>query len=171
MTITAEEVMSKISSIEKQEPRKEYNADNQGVHTVYIRKKEVKIFELTGNQLVAFLETSDEKEEEEGKEEKQQTLLDIIDAVKKVYPIAVSGWPVDDFMELRPSEMKIIWEAFQKVNSVFFSISKAAKLTETVIGLAQKVIVAWGEQFAVILPALIAQGIQTQEAMVTPSLK
>jgi hypothetical protein len=53
---------------------------------------------------------------------------DIISRAKDVLPLTVDC-PVDELTEFAPSELEEIWEAFKRVNAVFFKLAGALGLT------------------------------------------
>lgn len=50
------------------------------------------------------------------------TVTDVIRKATEVLPLAVDC-PVEELQELAPSELEAVWEAFRRVNAVFFGLA------------------------------------------------
>lgn len=50
----------------------------------------------------------------------------------KVLERATEGLDIEDLKDLTPSEIKVIWDAFKEVNSVFFKAAQAMDLGKVV---------------------------------------
>lgn len=50
------------------------------------------------------------------------TVSEVIRKATEVLPLAVDC-PVEELQELAPSELEAVWEAFKRVNSVFFAVA------------------------------------------------
>ena len=56
------------------------------------------------------------------------TVSDIIRRAQDVIPLAVDC-PPEELQDLAPSELESVWEAFKRVNAVFFRVAGALGLT------------------------------------------
>lgn len=50
------------------------------------------------------------------------TVTDVIRKATEVLPLAVDC-PLEELQELAPSELEAVWEAFRRVNAVFFALA------------------------------------------------
>jgi predicted RNase H-like nuclease (RuvC/YqgF family) len=75
-----------------------------------------------------------------------------IDALKELFQTRLlplcSNLELDELIEMTPSEIKIIWDNFEKVNEAFFHLARKAGIGET-LGELKAAIIADFSNFAV----------------------
>lgn len=53
-----------------------------------------------------------------------QGLDSLGDELKKFMPTCITGLPIEDLDDLTPTELKVVYDAFQEVNKVFFDVAQ-----------------------------------------------
>lgn len=94
--------------------------------TVKIDDKEITVKELRVKDIRTLLEIAEKAEEDDFLKE-VETLLPLVIDIK-----------LNDIEEMAPSEIKILWEAFQEVNADFLSVIGRLGIKETFTSFVRK---------------------------------
>lgn len=87
-----------------------------------IDKKKITVYELTVKEIIEI---------GEGKGKRAGTgIKDFRILIKEYLPKCVSGITFDELIEMPPSDLKLIYNDFQEVNSVFFEAARSMGLGE-----------------------------------------
>jgi len=112
-------------------------------------KKEFMIKELRVKDILDIFEdfnslnpTENKTEEKEGESSEIKTddisLASFFEKFVKILP-KVTNATIDDLKTFAPSEIKILWEAFVEVNTVFFEFAQKMGISDVVDGIRQTI--------------------------------
>ncbi len=95
---------------------------------VKIDNKEIVVKELRVRDMLELMEEWD----------KEQNFS--LSYASKILECATEGVNLEDLKDFTPSELKIIWDAFEEVNSVFFKAAQAVGLGKVVVQIKDSLI-------------------------------
>jgi len=122
------------------------------------REESVELYELRTKDIIELLQDDN----------LGSSIKDFKNLINKFLP-KCSNLKVEDFYNMYPSEMEIVWEKFKEVNSVFLRVSQQMGLNQMLGDFKEVVVKAITEDFSGSLADLLKKDMSELLTMDTPS--
>jgi hypothetical protein len=134
--------------------------------TIKIDEKEITVLEVKVSDILEILGLQEEKKAD-GKisEGPGDQLKDLVAIIRKYLPQFVQNITLEDMIDMAPSEIEQVYNAFKEVNSTFFSLAQRLKLGEMLERMKDAIIADCSAMFA----GFLKQGTETPGNTDSPS--
>jgi hypothetical protein len=99
--------------------------------TIKIDDKEITVKELTVREIISI----GDNVTNQIKEDSRDGINVLKDLLAVHFPLGFDNLNLDDLLDMAPSEIDKIYQAFREVNQVFFQVAKQAGLSDLLTGL------------------------------------
>jgi len=131
--------------------------------TLQIDDREVEVRELTVRQIIDLVES--DKLFSTGEDSKEGLLGSLSDTLDAHLLKLCTNIKTEDFLEMAPSDIKEIWNAFREVNATFFDVARQAGLLEAIENIKEEIVKTIKEDFLKLPAGLLKQ--DTSESSTT----
>lgn len=139
------------------------------------REGQVELRELKTKHIISILQIgkenkSDSTNKDSNDESKSdgRSLGDFKQIIKEYLP-KCSNLKINEFYDMAPSEIELVWNKFKEVNSVFLKVSQQMGINQLLGDLKVVILEAISEDFSKLLASSLKKDIQELSIMDTPS--